>query len=127
MAVQSVPQGYHTLTPYLVVNDARGLIDFIKRVFGAEQIAFSEEDGRVLHSEFRIGDSPLMLSQASELYPAMPAMLYVYLDDVDTIFQRAVDAGGTPLREVRNESYGDRTGGIADKFGNQWWIASRIQ
>ncbi len=127
MAATTIPAGFHTITPYLIVSNAAGLADFLRHVFDAEQVSIVEEDGVMRHGEFRIGDSMLMLSEASNDYPAMPAMLYVYVDDVDTVFQRALAAGATSVRKPRDEHYGDRSGGVADMCGNQWWMATHLK
>lgn len=128
MAVNPIPEGYHTVTPFLMAKDALGLIDFIIRAFnGVEITKHLSPDGKVMHAEVRIGDSNIMLGEASEKYPAMPGMLYLYIKDVDSLYKQAIDAGGKSLREPTNEFYGDRSCGVADAFGNQWWMATHVE
>lgn len=121
------PNGYHTLTPQTIVEDARDTIDFLVSVFGAEVKEVYESDGFVQHSELRVGDSRVMVASASESFPAFPFMMNVYVDDVDATFTKAVEHGATPLREPADQFYGDRTGGVLDSQGNQWWISTHIE
>lgn len=126
MTSQSPPAGFHTVTPYLVVKDAAALIHFLKQAFEAnESHRTTDKDESISHAQLQIGDSIVMLSDASGEYEPMPGMLYLYVDDVDVVYQRAVQAGGSSLREPTDEPYGDRVAGIRDMCGNQWWIATR--
>ena len=128
MAVRAVPEGYHTVTPYLIVPDVQGLIDFLKQVFDAElRSQATDAEGRIMHTEVKIGDSVVMMSESSEAFAPMPAMLHVYLEDVDAAYQRALAAGATSLREPTDEFYGDRSAGVQDDAGNQWWIATHVE
>ena len=128
MAVKPIPEGYHTVTPYLIVRGAAQLIDFMKRAFAAEEIQrMPLPDGSIMHAEVRMGDSRVMLSEASGEYQPMPTMLHLYVEDMDTLYQRALQAGATSLRQPVDEFYGDRIGGVKDPFGNQWWIATHIE
>jgi PhnB protein len=127
MAPKPIPQGFHTLTPYLVCKNTATVIDFLKQAFDAEEIErHLTADGRaVMHAQLKVGDSMLMAAEASDKWPAMPAMLYLYVPDVDAAYRRAIEAGGQSLREPTDEFYGDRSGGVQDAAGNQWWIATR--
>jgi len=128
MTVKPIPQGYHTITPYLVVPGAAQLIDFLKQAFGAEEILrMAQPDGTIMHAEVKIGDSGVMLSEASGENKPMPAMLHLYVEDMDGAYQRALQAGATSLREPADQFYGDRIGGVRDSFGNQWWLATHIE
>jgi uncharacterized glyoxalase superfamily protein PhnB len=128
MAVKPVPEGYHTVTPYLIVNDAQGLLDFIQQAFDAKDVnVMRHSDGSVMHADGRIGDSRIMLSQATADFPAMPAMLHLYLDDVDKFYRKALDAGAESVQELKDEYYGDRIAGVKDAFGNQWWLATHVE
>lgn len=128
MSVKPIPDGFHTVTPYLVVPDAALLIDFLKRAFNAEEIHRSHRpDGAVAHAQVKIGDSMVMMGQAQDEWKPMPCMLYLYVEDVDGWFERAVQAGGTVVRQVNDEAYGDRAGGVQDPAGNQWWVATHRQ
>jgi len=128
MAVKPVPDGFHTVTPYLLVKGASGLMEFLKRAFDAQETErMTTPDGTVAHGEMRIGDSMVMLAEASGSNKPVPAMLFLYVPDVDGSYRRALQAGATPAREVRDEFYGDRVGAVDDGFGNQWWLASHIE
>jgi PhnB protein len=128
MSVKPIPDGYHTVTPYLVVPGVARLIDFLKEAFDAEEmVRMPGPDGAINHAEVRIGNSAVMMGPASEEHPPMPAMLHLYVEDADAVFQRAVGAGATVLAEPEDQFYGDRMGGVKDEFGNQWWIATHIE
>ena len=124
-AVKPIPDGYHTVTPVLMVRDAAGLIDFIKRAFGAEETErFSGPDNRVMHSEVRIGDSIIMLGDACDEAPA-PGSFYLYVGDVDAAYERALSAGATSLAGPSDQFYGHRVARLVDPSGNRWAIATR--
>ena len=126
--VKPIPEGYHSLTPILTVDGASGLISFLKQVFDAkEEEVYKGPDGRVVHAELTIGDSIVMLSDANHEFPAFGSMVNVYTEDVDAAYKRALAAGATSLREPSNQFYGDRTAGVRDKHGNQWWIATHLE
>lgn len=125
MAVKPIPEGYHTVTPYLVVPDAAGLIDFLKRAFGAQELErMAGPDGSVRHAAVRIGDSMVMLGGASGEWKPLPAMLYLYVEDTDGTYARALAAGATSVMEPADQFYGDRNAGVKDASGNLWWIAT---
>ena len=122
-----IPQGYGTVTPFLRVADAAKLIDFLKQAFAAE-VTFRMDgpDGSVMHAEVKIGDSMVMIGQA----PAgqeMRAMLNLYVPDTDALYNSAMAAGATSIREPANQFYGDRSGGVRDICGNEWWMATHIE
>lgn len=126
--VRSIPEGYHTITPYLVVNNATQLLDFLKEAFDAEEsIKFVSEKNTITHSELRIGDSMIMVADAPENAPPMPAMIHLYTVDCDSTYKRALKAGAVSLREPTDQPYGDRMSGVKDSWGNQWWIATHIE
>ncbi len=128
MAVTAKPADYHSLTPYLVVEGAARLIDFLEEVFDAEEKERFAAPGNLIgHAELRIGDSVVMLGDARGPHTPMPAMLYVYVDDVDATFQRALAAGGAQVQAPTDQFYGDRSGGVKDPCGNMWWIATHIE
>ena len=128
MSVKPVPEGYHTVTPYFTVADAGEVIAFAQKVFDAElKFQMMRPDGKVGHSEIRIGDSKIMLGSATEEWGAAPGMVYIYLEGVDELYRRAIEAGGVSLREPRTEFYGDRAAGVRDPQGNQWWIATHVE
>jgi PhnB protein len=128
MAVKPIPEGYHTVTPYLTVADAAAQIDFLKRAFGAqEKYRHTDEQGHVSHAEMKLGDSMVMIGQARGEWTPRHATFYLYVGDVDSVFRQAVAAGAKSVREPRNEAYGDRSGGVEDPQGNQWWIATHVE
>ena len=121
------PTGYHTVTPYLVCRDAAKIIGFAKQVFGATESFRSEKPGgKVGHSEIKIGDSVIMVADATDEWKAMPTTLYVYVEDTDATYKRALAAGASSLRAPIDESYGDRSAGVQDANGNQWWIGTPL-
>ena len=133
MAVKPIPEGYHSVTPYLIIEGAGEAIEFYKKAFGAKELfRFPTPDGKVGHAEMKIGDSPIMLADA---YPAMgynspkslggsPVSLMVYVEDVDTVFNQAVEAGATVKEAVTDKFYGDRSGSLIDPFGHVWHVAT---
>lgn len=128
MTAKPVPEGYHTVTPYLVAADVRGLLEFVTKAFDAEvRFQMPRPDGGIAHAEFRIGDSMIMCGQAGGEHPPFPAMLYLYVPNVDAVFGKAIAAGATALRPVADQFYGDRSGGVLDPFGNQWWVGTHIE
>lgn len=128
MPVNPIPEGYHSVTPYLIVKDVNGLIDFLKRAFDAEEIGkHTDSDGAVMHAEVRIGDSVVMMGEASDEWRPMPSVLHLYVEDTDAVYQRAMQAGATSLREPSDQFYGDRSGGVTDPSDNQWWIATHVE
>jgi uncharacterized glyoxalase superfamily protein PhnB len=125
MAESYIPEGYHSITPYIITKDADGVIAFLNATFDAEvKFEMRAPDGKVGHAEILIGGSHVMISDANELHPPMPSMIYVYVKDVDENYKRAIAAGGESLREPTDEFYGDRSSGVKDHSGNQWWIAT---
>lgn len=128
MSVRAVPDGYRSVTPYLIVPDVDREIAFLQKVFDADEIErVAQSDGRIMHAEVRIGDSVVMMGEATADLPPMPTMLHVYVEDVHNVYRRALDAGATSLREPTDEFYGDRSGGVQDAYGNQWWIATHVE
>lgn len=126
--VNPIPDGYHTVTPYLVVADASAILSFIERAFGGTVLSrHLSPDGRVMHAEAQIGDSRVMLGEANEEWPEMPAMLHLYVEDVDAVYRQALEAGAASIREPQDMFYGDRSGGARDTAGNQWWITTHIE
>ena len=127
MSVNAIPKGYHTITPYFSVRDAHGLVDFLKRAFDGVAEVHSMPDGSILNAQVQVGTSMVLIGQAPKDQPAdkrMPAMLYMYVEDVDTVYRKAIAAGGESIIEPRDQFYGDRVGAVRDLTGNQWWIAT---
>lgn len=136
MAVKAIPDGYHSITPYLIVNGAAKAIDFYKAALGAvELFRMPGPGGKIGHAELMIGNSPIMLADE---HPEMGAVapqpgvrpavgLMVYVPDVDAQFAKAVAAGGTVLKPLQDQFYGDRSGSITDPFGHTWTIATHVE
>lgn len=128
MAVKPVPEGYHSVTPYCTVADVAKALEFVERAFGAKRVeAAPDASGTIRHADVLIGDSHVMFGQASEQWPARPGTLYLYTENVDELYRKAMEAGGTSLREPTNEFYGDRSAGVQDSQGNQWWMATHVE
>jgi PhnB protein len=136
MGVQPIPEGYHTATPYLAVDDAAEALEYYKKAFGAKERGRMEApDGKIGHAEIQIGDSLVMLSdpfpQASTRTPkelgGTTASVFLYVEDVDAFVQKAVDAGATVAMEVADQFWGDRFGTITDPFGHVWSVATHIE
>src|SRR3989442_9719752 len=124
--VKPIPEGYHTITPVLMVNDAAKLIDFLKDAFGArEKERFTDPTGRIVHAEVTLGDSIVQLSEAIGDWKPVQVPLLLYVTDTDSTYRRALEAGAASLREPMDAFYGDRTAGVKDSFGNSWWIATQ--
>jgi uncharacterized glyoxalase superfamily protein PhnB len=123
--VKPIPDGYHTVTPYLVVADAEQVLDFTIKAFGAkEKVRMPGPDGKVAHAEVTIGDSVVMIGAPASGRRLMPAMIYLYVEDTDATYKKAVAAGGTSLEEPADAFYGDRRAAVEDSQGNQWFIAT---
>lgn len=135
MAVKPIPDGYHTVTPYLIVRDAARAIEFYKQAFGAEELMrLSRPDGLVAHAEVKIGNSPVMLADVTPEMETFRAesgcaavSLMLYVEDVDPMFEKAVGAGATVVRPLQDQFYGDRSGTLTDPFGLTWTIATHIE
>jgi PhnB protein len=135
MSVKPIPEGYHSVTPYLIVDGAADAIDFYARAFGAEEVLRMPMGDRIGHAEIRIGDSHVMLADE---FPDMghlgpksrggpTASLMIYLPDVDAAFARAIAAGATEARAVQDQFYGDRSGTLTDPFGHQWTLSTHVE
>jgi len=131
-----IPDGYNTVSPYLAVDDAAAAIEYYKQAFGAEEtMRMNGPDGKVGHAELKIGDSHVMLSdpfpQSSTSPPkelgGTTGSIFMYVEDVDSVVQQAVDAGGTVTMEVQDMFWGDRFGSVTDPFGHTWSIATHVE
>jgi len=136
MATRPIPEGYHTVTPYLAVDDAAKAIDYYKKAFGAkERMRMEAPGGKIGHAELEIGDSLVMLSDPFPQSSSKPPKelggnsggVFMYVEDVDAIVKRAVDAGATVTMEVADQFWGDRFGTITDPFGQSWSIATHVE
>jgi PhnB protein len=134
--VKPIPEGYHSVTPYLIVSGASRAIEFYKQAFGAEEVVrMPTPDGKVAHAEIRIGDSMVMLADEShdanarspQSIGGTPVTIVLYVSDVDAVAAKTVAAGGKMIRPVANQFYGDRAGGFEDPFGHIWHIATHVE
>jgi PhnB protein len=124
MAVKPIPDGYHTVTPFLNVKGVAKLMDFLKAAFGAEEIMrMPGPDGTIMHAEMSVGNSRLMLGEPMQT-GASTSAFYLYVNDVDAMYKQALGAGATAVRPPTDEFWGDRMGTVADSFGNSWSIAT---
>jgi PhnB protein len=128
MAVKPVPDGYTTISPMLLTDDATALQRWMTTAFETRELSrVSKPDGTLMATDLAVGTASISICAANAEMPATRSVLYVYVPDADAAYQRALAAGGTSLLEPTDQSHGDRMGGIADPAGNQWWIASRIE
>ena len=135
MAVNPIPEGYHSVTPYLIIDGASEAIRFYEQAFGASEVMRMPMGDRIAHAEITIGDSHVMLADEwpdmGHLGPKSrggpTSSLMIYVEDVDTAFQRALDAGGTQQRPVEDQFWGDRMGVLTDPFGHQWTLATHVR
>ena len=134
--VQPIPEGYPRVTPYLIVDGASDAIDFYRSVLGAtERMRMAGPDGKVGHAELEIGNSVVMLADEHPEMGAVgpktvggtPVTIHVYVEDVDDVYKRAIDAGANELRGVEDKFYGDRSGQFEDPFGHRWSVATHVE
>ena len=130
--VKAIPDGYHSVTPYLICDGAADAIEYYKKAFGATELFRMDHEGKVGHAELKIGDSPIMLADE---YPQMgyrspkalggtPVSIMIYVEDVDTVYQQAIAAGATEVKPLQDQFYGDRSGTLTDPFGHVWTVAT---
>ena len=121
-----IPEGYQTVMPYLILENAEGFFDFTAKVFDAvEKSRYLTEDGSLMHGEIMIGGSTIMFGNASDRWPVQHAGLYINVADADTVYKKALEQGASAVQDMSDQSYG-RTGGIRDPFGNVWWITTPL-
>ncbi|HEX2618455.1 MAG TPA: VOC family protein [Flavobacteriales bacterium] len=126
--VTPIPPGYHSLSPFLMVSNVDGLLEFLRNAFDAQIIRrLPGPDGSTGHAEVRMGDSHLMLGDPMGQHPARPGMLYFYVPKVDEVYKQALQAGGTSISPPTDMFYGDRNAGVKDAWDNIWWIATHVE
>ncbi len=133
--VSPIPKSYHTVTPYLIVKGGMKAIKFYQKAFGAKAVICMTHDGKVGHAELKIGDSNIMLSDGCSTMKTpnpkelggTPVSIHLYVKNVDTVVKRAVSAGAKLIHPVADQFYGDRSGGVKDPFGHQWYVATHIE
>jgi len=122
------PQGYTSVSPYLIVDGASRTIDFLVRVFDAVELRrFPDPTGRLMHAEVRIDDTVLMLADGVEGWPPIPAHVHIYVPDVDATYRRALEAGAASVQEPAKKDDADKRGGVKDARGTTWWIATKVE
>jgi PhnB protein len=128
MNIPYKPQGYASVSVYIMANDAQRVIDFLKQTFDAKQTRRTDlPDGSIMHAEVQIDDTVVMIADASDEFPGFPVWLHVYVPDVDATYQRALETGGVSVQEPsQREGEPDRRGGVKDPAGNTWWIATQV-
>jgi len=136
VSVKPIPEGYRSITPYLVVKGAARAIDFYKQAFGATEILrFPGANNMIMHAELRIGDSVIMLAdempngpyRSPDAFGGSPVSLMIYIENVDDVFNRALSLGSRQIREVEDQFYGDRSGNLIDPFGHVWTVATHVE
>jgi uncharacterized glyoxalase superfamily protein PhnB len=125
MSIKPIPEGYHTVNSYLIVEGAAKLIDFVKKAFDAVEVErMNGPDNSIGHAAVKIGDSMIMMSDARDNWKPMPSGIYLYVNDVDAIYKCSLEAGAISVMEPADQFYGDRNAGVKDPVGNYWWIAT---
>jgi len=128
MSVKPIPDGYHSITPYLIAEGAHKLLEFIEKAFdGQILLKMQNDEGKIAHAEIKIGDSIMMLSEASEEWKPTQTILQLYVEDIDATYQKALEAGAVSVKEPKDQFYGDRSASVKDPLGNFWGIATHIE
>src|SRR2546423_6273196 len=130
--VKPIPEGYHSLTPYLIIDGAAEAIEYYKKAFGAVELFRMDHGGKIGHAEMKIGDSQFMLGdehpemgyRSPKSLGGTPVSLMIYVEDVDTVYKQAIHAGGTEVKALQDQFYGDRSGTLTDPFGHVWTVAT---
>ena len=130
--VKPIPEGYHSVTPYLIVNGGAKALDFYKKAFGATELFRMEHEGKIGHAEIKIGDSPIMLADEQpgmgyvgpQALGGTPVSLMIYVEDVDKTYKQAISSGGVEVKALQDQFYGDRSGTLKDPFGHVWTVAT---
>lgn len=133
--IKPIPDGYHSVTPYIIIKGAAAAIDYYKSAFGATELFRMEHEGKVGHAEIKIGDSPIMLADehpemnafSPKTVGGTPVSLMIYVEDVDSMFKRAIELGGTEMKPLQDQFYGDRSGTLTDPFGHVWTVATHME
>ncbi|QSA97898.1 glyoxalase/bleomycin resistance/extradiol dioxygenase family protein [Methylococcus sp. EFPC2] len=128
MSVKPIPDGFHTVTPFLTVEGVPRLIEFLQAAFAASEcFRVHDGDGRVMHAQVKIGDSVVMMGEAMAEGRGAPALVHLYVPDADATYRSALAAGGVSIMELADQFWGDRMGGIQDPAGNRWLIATHVE
>jgi PhnB protein len=129
MPAEPLPPGYHSVNPYFVVVGVERFIGFLARVLDGTVVGGRKvrDDGAIDHADAMVGDSMIMMSEASDTYPARPCVNFAYVDDVDAAYARAMTEGSTSILEPTDQGWGDRVAGVLDPFDNRWWLATHLR
>lgn len=128
MKIRHKPAGYSAVSPYLIVDGAGRTLEFLKLVFGAEELRrFDDGDGKVIHAEVRLDDTVVMIADGNEAWPPIEANVHVYVPDVDETYRRALEAGAKSVQVPVKKEDEDKRGGVKDSGGTTWWIATRVE
>ncbi|MEO8066860.1 MAG: VOC family protein [Flavobacteriales bacterium] len=126
--ITPIPKGYHCLSPFLVLKDIAGFLDFLRNALDVQVVrTVAEKDGSVTYAEVRLGDSHLLMREPMGQHEPMPASLYFYVPQCDAVYKHVLAAGATSISEPTDRFYGDRNAGVRDKWGNIWWFATHIE
>jgi PhnB protein len=133
--VKPIPEGYHSITPYLVIDGAAAALEYYTKAFGATELFRMEHEGKIGHAEMKIGDSPFMLAdehptegyRGPKSLGGSPVGIMIYVADVDQVFKQAIEAGGTEVKPIQDQFYGDRSGTLTDPFGHVWTVATHTE
>src|SRR3954454_23610966 len=118
----TLPEGYQRVMPYLILKDAQGFLNFMQTVFGATQkMKIMRDENHIMHAEIQVGESTIMFAESTEEYTTQNAGLFIYVNDADETYHKAIQEGATSVTALSNQDYG-RSGGVKDAFGNVWWI-----
>lgn len=128
MTIKFIPDGFHTVTPYLTVQGANQLLEFMKTAFDAEEVlCMKQPDGTIRHAAVKIGDSMVELAEAKAEWTPMPGAIHLYVSDTDAVYERSLQAGATSLQEPMDMYYGERGAAVKDAVGNHWYIATHLE
>lgn len=128
MTVKFIPDGFHAVTPYLTVQGANQLLEFMKTAFDAEEVlCMKQPDGTIKHAAVKIGDSMVEMSEAKGEWTPMPGAIHLYVSDADAVYQRSLQSGATSLQEPTDMYYGERGAAVKDPVGNHWYIATHVE
>lgn len=123
-----IPEGFHTLTPFIMVKGARRVVEFMKKAFDAQEISsLNHPNGTLWHAQLKIGDSMIMVGDTMDEHPDAYCSVYLYVPDVDAVYRKALTAGARTIMEPEDQFYGDRSGGVKDPVGNIWWLGTHIE
>lgn len=127
-SVQSIPEGFHTITPMIMAENVEDIVNFAKKAFDAQEVMrLDSSDGKIWHACLKIGDSMIMFGDTMGMHDGTTACIYLYVKDANAAYQKAIGAGAESVQEVKDMFYGDRSGGVKDKAGNFWFVATKVE